>query len=276
MVPLKRGGSQSNFVQKVRFNYQRNRKSKRGIAAAFTPGLLKNNTNDESARSNLLKHYHDVVNQCGFREGTCTKRTAPPYWRVSLNPSSSFEVQINFDRDMNIIKVSERPLNWVHGTVLDGSKQQFNGSLRTKPDVRILMSTEEKVQLGSDLYRCCFPGGNVPILIKDDKPILPTFVDGKHATKKNFVSMVRNVKSTELFTNGDCDACIVNGVLYFGKDLTMTRSFCELSLYFDTEPLRNVIRNDLNGEELESFSRKLFNISNRIKEKLDDALCPDQ
>lgn len=276
MVPLKKGGNQPNFARQVRFKYQRNRKSKRGIAAAFTPGLLKNNTNDESARLSLLQHYYNVIARCGFRKGTCTNRTSPPYWRVSVNPSSSFEVQINFDRDMNILKVCERPLNWVHGTILDGGKQHFNGSLRSNPDVRILMSTEEKVQLGSDLYRSCFPGGNVPLLVKEDKPVLPTFLDGKQATtKKNFVSMVRNVKSTELFTNGDCDACIVNGVLYFGKDLTMTRSFCEMSLYFDTEPLRNAIRNDLNGEELEKYSRKLFNISNRIKEQLDAALCPD-
>lgn len=275
MVPLKKPRNQETFSQKIRANYQRNRKSKRGIAAAFTPGLLKNNTSDESARLTLLQHYHKIVKQCGFREGTCTNRTKPPYWRVSVNPSSSFEVQINFDRQMNILKVCERPLNWVHGTILDGGKQQFNGGLRTNPDVRILMSTEERVDQGSDLYRSCFPGNNIPLLIKDDKPVLPTFVDGKHATKKNFVSMVRNVKSTELFTNGDCDACIVNGVLYFGKDLTMTRSFCELSLYFDTEPLRNVIRNDLNGEELDQYSRKLFNISNRIKEQLDAALHPD-
>ena len=276
MVPMKKGRRETTFAQTVGAKIQRNRKTKRGIAAAFTPGLLKNNTGDESARRILLQHYHKVVQQCGFRRGSCTSRKEPPYWRVSVNPSSSFEVQINFDREMNILKVCERPLNWVHGTILDGRSQQFNGSLRTNPDVRILMSTEEKVQQGKDLYRSVFPGGEVPILIKDGKPVLPTFVDGHRAKKKNFVSMVRNVENTELFTNGDCDACIVYGTLYFGKDLTMTRSFCELSLYFDAEPLRKSIRSDLNGEELEMYSQKLFTISNNIKEHLDATLRDDQ
>ena len=273
MVKIRSSGLHpTNLAERIQVKMSRNRRNKRGIAAAFTPGLLKFNTSDESARKILFQHYHLVIHRCGFLKGRSTSRETPPVWRVSVNPSSSFEVQINFDCDMKVLKVCERPLNWVHGTILDGKKQHFNGSLRTNADVRILISTEEKVGSGTDLYRSVFPGDKPPLLIKNGKPVLPTFVDGSRAKKRNFVTMVRNIETTDIFTDGVCDACIVKGTVYFGKDLLITRSFCELSLYFDVEPLRESIRTNLNDELMETYSRTLFKTSNKIKEELDSIL----
>ena len=273
MVNIRPGGARDverDSLAKIKRNMAKNKRTKRGIAAAFTPGLLKSNTTDESARKSALECYRQLVNQCGFRPGQCTRRSPPPFWRVSVNPSTSYEAQINYDRDFNVIKVTERPLNWVHGTILDGRKQEFTGSLRSNPDVRLLMSTEEKIKQGSDLYRSVFPGGENPVLIRNGKPSIPQFVlSGTQKMKKNFVSMVRNVQHTELYTNGTCDACIVYGTIYFGKELTITRPFCELSLYFDTQPLRDCIQGDLNSEVLENYVRSLFTTSNELKEKLD-------
>jgi hypothetical protein len=269
MIPMPKPSSPA-LSTNVRQRAKINRKTKRGIAAAFTPGILKNNSRDESARKILLKHYHEVIQGCGFTEGRVVDRGLPPDWRLSVNPSSSFEVQMNLDKELNLTKVSERSLNWVHGTILDGGKQEFAGNLRLNPDIRLLISTEEKVKEGSDLYQSAFRNG-IPIRIDNGKPVLPE-VGNSIKRKRNFVSMARNVQKTEIFTNGISDACIVYGDIYFGDKLTITRPFCELSLYFDTKPLRDCINKGLNDDLLENYVKTVFNTAIDIKEKLDHRL----
>lgn len=285
LPPVK--NSKKTFVDKVKKDLYKNKKKKRGIGAAFTPGLLKNNTRDVSARETLLSSYHIVLKRCGFYKGQSTNRELSPAWKVSLNPSASYEVQLNLDSDLNVVKVAERPLNWVHGTILDGRKQHFQRNLRTNPDIRLLFATQDLVKEGSDLYRRVLPGGALPFQVIDGKPVVNSNDNNAAASSakkrrgrnKNFISMIRHVQAMEMFTNGREDACIICGEIYFGDQMTLSRPFYEISLYFDTTPIKDAIAGnfavvgavgDTDEDCLGAYTRNIYDTSLLIKGQLDE------
>lgn len=246
------------------------RRTRSGIAAAFSPGLLKDNTKDLTPRTLLLESYRKVLKNFHFKLGRSTKRETSPTWKASVNPSASYEVQVHLDEDLKVLKVSERPLNWVHGTLLDGSQQQFNGNVRTNADIRMVVSTQDVVKEGDDLYQSVAPGGQSLFQLKDGKPVVD---ENKNNTStqngtKNFVSLIRNVKETEVYTDGNVDACIAIGDVYSGDKMTITKPFCELSLLFDPKTLQQAIYGSFKDDSLKEFVKNLFELSLNIQEEL--------
>lgn len=272
MVPLPKGGNKERFREKLENDLYKVKKTRAGIAAAFSPGLLKNNTGDLSAKNLLRQTYREVLMKLNFKEGQCTKRQISPTWKVSVNPSASYETQVNLDENLNVLKVAERPLNWLHGTIIDGGCQKFNGQVRTNADIRLLVSTHDVVKEGTDLYQSVIPGGVSPFKLKDGKPVIDSAENTRKNGGRNFVSLIRNIQEAEVYTNGIVDACVVTGNVYFGDEMNITKSFCELSLLYNSKMVTEAIRDNFSDGSLRDFVNYLFDTSLKIKEDLDEAL----
>ncbi|XP_057311884.1 uncharacterized protein LOC130649592 [Hydractinia symbiolongicarpus] len=257
------------FSEKVGRKFAKQKNVRRGIAGVFTPGLLKENSRDDSARQQLLVVYGSVLQECGFVEGSSRTRQ-PAQWKVTLSPSSSYEVQISCDEELKIVKVAERSLHWVHGTIITGDKQNFVGNVHTNPDIRMLVSSTDDVKEGSDLYRAVLSESRgdevLPIQLKDGKPILSSKANEK--TKKA-VSVVRHVEIRKMFTCDSLDASIVYGKSYFGNKLELDRPFCELTLYFNPEKLQKSLSNHLDHDLLESITREVFETSVKVQKSIE-------
>ena len=260
-------------VESLEKDIYKGKRTRSGIAAAFSPGLLKGNTKDTSAITKLQQGYRSVIEKFNFKRGQKTSRTISPAWKASVNPSATFEVQVGMDENENVTTVTERPLNWVHATILDGRKQHFNENVRTNSDIRVLMSTKDIVKEGSDLHNCVVPEGKAPFYVKDGKPCINTInKTSEKENVKNFVSLVRKVRKSEVYNNGEVDICILTGDVYFGDTLQLSKPFCELSILFDTKPVVNSIYDNFSDDSLKRFVNHLFDISLAIKEELEKTL----
>merc|ERR1711957_669947 len=95
---------------------KRKKKNKSGIGSSFCAGLLsKNNVADEDLQR-CMKAYEEALLAAGFAQKLNAHRTR---WNVSVMASSSFEVKVSLDERLQIKEMSERPLSWVHATIIN-------------------------------------------------------------------------------------------------------------------------------------------------------------
>ena len=264
--------SGSKFAEETKKKYKQQKSSKKGITSSFTPGFLKLNTSNNSPRENVLNCYRHVLDVCGFHQGATSTRR-PYTWKVSCDPSRCYQVQLCLTNDLEVVKIEERPLNWVHGTIVSGGEQIFKGEVLCTCDARLQISSSELVKEGSLLFREVLPEVNgsrvIPIAVKEGKPVISTYF-AKRA--KQVVTSVRHVKKTEMFTNGSIDASVVLGEMYYGQNLVLSRPFCELSLYFNGEKLSRCIKEYLDEELLHEVVTELYQTSVKFQQVLEENL----
>ncbi|XP_065649354.1 uncharacterized protein LOC100214913 isoform X3 [Hydra vulgaris] len=241
-----------------------------GISTAFTPGLLQSNTSDESARQKLLRVYEKVLSECGFHnQSTLQSRLLTP-WKVTLSPSLSFEVDMRLSDSLEVLQIAERPLNWIHATLISCKKQTFIDQIQTNPDIRLTISSQDPIETDSELYNAVYPlikgVRTLPISLKDGKPKLNLFGG------RSFVNSVRHVELRKEMSNGSVDANISYGQLFFGYELQLTRPFCELSLQFNTEKLKNSLGEFINIDLLNEFAKEFYYKSIEIRNFLENIL----
>ena len=82
------------------------------------------------------KVYKEVLESLGFapglgqgedKNGSCECLKVPghvfeEHWKVTVNPSSGYEITLNFDANLNFLSMSERNFSWVHATVFHGKE----------------------------------------------------------------------------------------------------------------------------------------------------------
>lgn len=91
---------------------------------------------------------------------------------------------------------------------------------------------------------------------------------------KSYISMIREVKEHLGFCKEDYDANITIGIEYRGKDLRIERRFCDLSITFNPERLRNLLisSDGLNSSDCRDIATELsktgIEISDAVKQKV--------
>ena len=253
------------------------KKRRAGLASAFSPGLMENNAiADEETRKKLFNLYEKVLLQCGFESDLShAYLRIPATWKISLSVSTSYEVELILNDQKELVEVKERSLNWIHDTLVSGKKQVFKDSLLTNPDMRILISSQEIVREGSDLYEESLKSDakgkqDLPITIDENNiPELSKFRNCESVPVGN----VRHVESYKKFYNGRK----IYGVIAIGKSysfgLKIVKPFCDLSLYVDPIDLRNAISNSLDDNCVDEFTKTVFYTSLKVKQKLEEILC---
>ena len=93
---------------------------------------------------------------------------------------------------------------------------------------------------------------------------------------KGYITMIREVKEHLGFCKEDYDANITIGTEYRGKDLRIERKFCDLSIAFNPEKLKNLLisSNGLNSSACQDIAKELsqtgIEISDAVKQKVKD------
>ena len=262
------GGSSKSNVHREVF-----KKNKRGVGlpSSFTPGLLKNDAKlDKQTTEKLVKLYEKTLLECGFKLGSSCLKTTPSTWKISFGISFNFQTIAYMDDKQQLSHVTERTLNWIHDTVISGKKQIFKESILTNPDMRISISSTEKVKPDTDLYNKSLPpnaGGVNDVPIEINEKGIPML-----RNKNSQVRNARHVKSYKRYTNyNKMDAFITCGS-NFSLGLDIERPFCELWLYTDPADLQEAISQSLDEYYLDKFARNVFYTSLKVKNKLDEIL----
>ena len=60
--------------------------------------------------------------------------------------------------------------------------------------------------------------------------------------RKNMISVRKISKTFNWTKESDVVASVVTGTMFEGADLNVTRPFCDVSLFWDTEPLKRDVR----------------------------------
>ena len=216
----------------------------------------------------LFNMYEKALLDCGFKRGISSFDRVPARWKISMPVSKSFDTEIILDGNKELVKVNERSLNWIHDTFVSGKKQVFINSIQSNPDMRVLVSSSERVNEGTDLYKEALKTnvkGMYNLPIRWDKDDTPKLVD-----QNSQVSNVRHVEKYEKFSNENkIDATVVYGANYI-LGLKTSKPFCELSLYTDPSDLQKAITHCMDGAYIDQFVRNVFDTSLKIKQKLEE------
>ena len=230
-------------------------------------------SNDDRVKLSAL--YKKVLIECGFKNGSYQNSYPQVHgtWRIWTPVSFEFEIEITLNQKQELIKVTEKPLNWMHHTFVSGKKQVFKKFFHTNPDMKISITSREKVKKETDLYRQLLKVSGkemsiLPITIENDKPRL--------TSENSRVSHVRHVEFHETYFNGKhIDASIAYGTKW-SMGLEVQRPFCELSLYADPSHLHDLIKHSLQEDYVDKFTRNVFYTSLRIKRKLEEVLNKEE
>ena len=221
---------------------------------------------DKKTKEKLSDLYEKVLLDCGFKysETHCYSRI-PATWKISMSISTSYEIELILNDKKDLVEVNERSLNWIHDTLVSGKTQVFKDSILTNPDMRILISSQEIVKEGSDLYDETLKY-DIPVTI--DEKNIPELLNENAP-----VGNVRHVESFRKYSNGNN----IYGTIATGKSysfgLKIEKQFCDLSLYVDPVDLQNAIKNSLDVDCLDKFTRNVFYTSLKVREKLEEILC---
>ena len=258
--------SEDNLQSYIHQEQLKKRRRRAGLASAFSPGLMENNSiADKKTEEKLSDLYEKVLLDCGFKYGeTHSYSRIPATWKISMSISSSYEIELILDDKKELVEVNERSLNWVDDTLVSGKLQVFKDSVLTNPDMRILISSQEIVKEGSDLYHESLKY-NIPVTI--DEKNIPQLLNENAP-----IGNVRHVESYKKYSNGNK----IYGTIAIGKSyssgLKIEKQFCDLSLYVDPTDLRNAIKSSLDEDCVDKFTKNVFYTSLQVKEKLEEIL----
>ena len=247
-------------------------KRRAGLSSSFAPGLLKNNAKcNTHTIKKIVKIYEKVLYECGFEDSISWPNTAAPVtWKISIPVSASFQTAAYLNDKKEIVLLTERPLHWIHDTLISGKKQIFKYSILTNPDMRISISSTEKVEKDTDLYN--------KSLIKISKGLydLPITIDEKNVPKlkneKSEISNVRHMEYSRTYISGNKMHASINCGKNFSMGLDTGKPFCELWLYAEAVDLQEAITKSLGEISVDKFAKNVFYTSLKIKKKLEEVL----
>ena len=258
--------SEYNLQSYIHQEQLKKKRRRAGLASAFSPGLMENNSiADKKTKEKLSDLYEKALLDCGFKYGeTHSYSRIPATWKISMSISTSYEIEIILNDKKELVEINERSLNWVHDTLVSGKSQEFKDSVLTNPDMRFLISSQEIVKEGSDLYDESLKY-DIPVTI--DEKNIPQL-----SNEKAPIGNVRHVESYKKYSNGNK----IYGTIAIGKNysfgLKIEKQFCDLSLYVDPTDLRNAIKSSLDEDCVDKFTKNVFYTSLQVKDKLEEIL----
>mmetsp|Transcript_23945 Transcript_23945/g.27729 ORF Transcript_23945/g.27729 Transcript_23945/m.27729 type:complete len:236 (+) Transcript_23945:2784-3491(+) len=203
------------------------------MRSTFYPSFVEvSNTHDQ-----LEEKYHNALKDIGFQfdkeeEGDSIVNT-------SWNLSRGYEVHLTFQMDESnyiCVDARERPLNWIHGSVLGSSNI---------PDIRYLLRTTKSIS-NSMKDAILPPGKDIPIKLEPDGTVTFTPNDENQKEKLCYIRKMSKRKRFKKYhyLNAFNDVCLDASIILaeeYNKlengELHGPTKVCELRVEFDTELL---------------------------------------
>jgi hypothetical protein len=177
---------------------------------------------------------------------------------IEFVPSPSYSVKLILDRSLGFLQIHERPLCWVHGTLLSGKQKKITGdpqrgipeSEKEFSDIRIKLTTRQPISKDSEFFKLLYPEGEISPISVTTAPgsssVPPVIRFSDHLPKKirKGIRFVRFYKYREEFidSNTGLVARISSGFSYEGTNLSTCTPFLEMCLVADTARLQSWVK----------------------------------
>mmetsp|Transcript_34966 Transcript_34966/g.46202 ORF Transcript_34966/g.46202 Transcript_34966/m.46202 type:complete len:461 (-) Transcript_34966:218-1600(-) len=256
------------------------RRTPKSLCCAFIPTVVSLHPLPPSATKNVEQSITHILNSSGFIEiDASSLNDKLGMFLISVHASKSFTLQVRLDVNFKLISISEKPLNWVHATILSGvekdSASDSSGILH-QHDIRVKVETLEEVPQNNELYAIVFPEGSQypPIqYAQQSQRIIPA--EKLSSAVQQQIAYVRKTTMRRSFKFQDAcfgmtiHANLHSGTEYSGKDLIDARHFFNLSLDLDTEILKRWLMTRSGIADFQKMVdislRKILEISNKLK-----------
>uniref|UniRef100_A0A7S4Q0T0 RNA-dependent RNA polymerase n=1 Tax=Alexandrium monilatum TaxID=311494 RepID=A0A7S4Q0T0_9DINO len=289
--PLPRPGDASFQMTQIRpskglagVEPQRGRRKHRrakqpGIGSSFCPGLLPGNAPAEALRARCAAAYAAALRRAGFCQVQATVQKAGSL-AAGVYASQAFELEVRLDPELRVLAVSERPLCWVHATLVrsrcglasEGARQQL---LRTH-DVRVKVETTDPVQPGSRLLEVALPGGRAPVGLRGQIPVAaehasPWLRDRLGYARRcdQAVAFERQLHCRGIPAGARVRAEVISGAEFMGKGFVLRRDFCELGLALEPAVLGAAVRHGRTATR--NLGEQLWRVALEVSAALMDA-----
>ena len=196
-------------------------------------------------------------------------------WLLDVKASASYEAAAALDDRLNVLGVAERPLAWVHGTLLGAST-----SAQPTYDLRFKLTTSKLAADGDPLYNFACPGGKAPISVNEAGNPIPR--DDLPEQTQNRVMFARRVdrRVSYEFNDGHPSAplhivaVLIRGVHFEGLRLEESMEVFDFSLEVDLSPLVEGMDNGAidTSDWLSRMLTKVVQVCNQIPLLSDERL----
>jgi hypothetical protein len=188
-----------------------------------------------------VKRLAEVLVECGFEH---TQSISEPRYKVTFSVSTSYSVDVRLNSDLSLKSIYQKPLTWVHATVLDGLVDPA-APPKSSHHIRITMQTSESIESESDLFLVVYPDKVLgtkqsPIELGEDGIAEPSKLLKQESRYR--ITHIRQVTYSEEFRNEQLRGFISRGYnISYSRDKLLTKApFCELSLCSsEATPLKN-------------------------------------
>lgn len=195
---------------------------------------------------------------------------------MNYQVSPSYQVYVNYINDINTPTfISERPLNWLNVTLLSGKRFLDTDVTALQPevlsdhDLRIKVSTLQKLTREHPLYTCVFPSRTIESEYPEPQTLFSLDKYGNPIPRDSKVTYIRKIKSRIIFdykilipqnSSSSFPSCELNveAVIalvdhFQGKDLEDMRTGLGLSLHVGNQPLLDWLSVKIPAQRLEEW-----------------------
>lgn len=211
-------------------------------------------------------------------------------FKVTMRPSASYELDVRLDKDLNLLKLCERELVWIHGTYIHNNASSANSDstnnkcrsdnncpndlLSCPHDIRLKLGTHIEIKPNAELFKFVYPTGQhtseyAPIrYYKKDNHIaisntLPENIGSK-------VSHVRHTTRRVKYALNDVSVYLTSGVQYEGRALNSKTDFLELSINVSIKKLQEYLTDRSNYITTQSVKEWLHRVLSVVLKVSDD------
>jgi hypothetical protein len=235
---------------------------KKNIVSSFYPGVfdIKKTTQvtTEASQSHqwkagdskIIDSLSKALNDCEFIH---TSTITSPIFKVTFTASTSYSIEVRLDSALNLLYISQKPLAWVHGTLLDNVANN-DPTIKSSHHIRIKVQTNEDIAIHSDLYLLVYPQNGIssaspipPIEFGADDIAVPS--QKLPEDSRNKITHIRQTTYRKVFSKENMEAQVSRGYnLTYSKSTLIERiPFCDLKLYPNrnaANPLRSWLKSD--------------------------------
>ena len=229
-------------------------KRTKSLSSAFCPGIQ---VGVGLPYSQNPKHvYQKALDICGFKPIDFENARV---WRIDVKGTIKRDLQIDFNKYFEVIRINERPFIWMLATIVGDRREPLVAD--RVHDLRLRVESYKSMDTDSQLFTHIFHS-------KIDTPMLSVGKDGFPILHNKFlynrVKLIKHNAFIEYYKVESCLAKICCGFEYSGDNVMRCRQFCELSLYHSETELREAINTGCRLSEVQTIVTKAVETSLKV------------
>ena len=230
----------------------------RSLSSAFCPGVQVGEGLSCSQKVQCV--YQQALELCGFKP---IKFENSRVWRIDVKGTIKRDLQIDFNKNFEIIKIGERPFIWMLATIVGDRRDPLTSD--KAHDIRMRVESYKSMDMDSQLFTHIFRA-------KIDSPIFTVGEDGFPVLLNKFLSnrvkLIKHNSSIQYYKLENAVAKVCSGFEYSGDNVMRCRQFCELSLYHSETELREAVASGCRLNEVQTIVARAVETSLNVSKSI--------